>query len=251
MAYSGSVVSVGFYFQDQPALASGVVVAGTGIGIITFPLLAQSLIDHYDLDGALLLLGAVTFQASVFGALIRPHPLEIERQCVTSKSVFKTITDHIVIIKNPSFVYLCLSILAWSMAVNISVMFLPEYFISTGSTSYQAAIFISVFGFGNMISRILIGFASQSIDGKLLYFGSYGILSLLTFLLPLYGIHDGGRVLYCLALGLYSGGVWSLLSPLAAELVGLFHLATAFGIELFVVGVGFLVGPYVGGKTKQ
>ena len=98
MAYSGSVVSVGFYFRDQPALASGVVVAGTGIGIMTFPLLAQSLIDHYDLDGALLLLGAVTFQASVFGALIRPHPLEIERQCVTSKSIFKTITDHIIII---------------------------------------------------------------------------------------------------------------------------------------------------------
>ena len=78
--------------------------------------------------------------------------------------------------------------------------------------------------------------------------GSYIILGLGTIFLPVFGTSFSGKVFYSTILGIYSSGVWSRLTPITIEIVGVVQMPTAFGMELLIWGVWFLLGPIAGGK---
>ena len=111
---------------------------------------------------------------------------------------------------------------------------------------------MSLYGLTGCFPRFLTGIAASDVlvDGKLLYMGSYIILGLGTIFLPVFGTSFSGKVFYSTILGIYSSGVWSLLTPITMEIVGVVQMPTAFGMELLIGGVGFLLGPIAGGKLK-
>ena len=148
------------------------------------------------------------------------------------------------------YLYFCISIFCWSASLNTSIIHLPQYYVTTGLTQMQAAMFMSLYGLKGCFSRFLIGMAAFDVrvDGKLLYMGSYIILG--TIFLPVFGTSFSGKVFYSTILGVYSSGVWSLLTPITMEIVGVVQMPTAFGMELLIGGVGFLLGPIVGGKLR-
>lgn len=254
----GTVVSIGYYFQRQRTLATGVILVGTGLGIVIFPPLIRLLIDYYGLDGAFLVLGGISFQTCVFGAFLRPHEAELERKQILSQqaqvglrhlcsitNICNSVLEYLTLLTNPAFALMCCSILCWSSGINSCTLLLPNYYISTGSSSTEAAFLMSIFGIGSTLSRILTGMAAVEggIDGKLVYFGSWGIVGVLTLCFPAMGEDFAGKVSYTFLIGLYSAGTFVLLSQIAVDIVGLGKFASALGMEMFVTGVGFLVGP--------
>ncbi|XP_060063889.1 monocarboxylate transporter 12-like [Ylistrum balloti] len=255
----GAVVSIGYFFKKQRTLATGTILVGTGLGIVIFPPLIRIFIDHYGLDGAFLMLGGISFQTCVFGALLRPHKMEIMRQQALSKQegdvrqllkltyICSSVTDYLSLFNNTGFVFMCLSILCWSSGINSCTLLLPDFYVSTGSSSNEGAYLMSLFGIGSTLSRILTGMAAVEggIDGKLIYFGSWGIVGVLTLCFPAMAKAFTGKVIYALLLGLYSAGTFVLLSQIAVDIVGLDRFASAVGMELFVCGVGFLIGPII------
>ncbi|XP_056004935.1 monocarboxylate transporter 12-like isoform X3 [Ostrea edulis] len=255
MVYSASVVVVGYYFHENPSVATGVVVSGTGVGVTVFPIFTEFLLTTYGIDGAFLLLSAVSLQSCVFIMCIRTHHLERrggERSHTLSWRIKMIAEDVYGIFLNRAFCFLCISILCWSTSLNTSVLFLPQYYISTGSSQWQAAFLMSLYGIMNCLSRTITGLAASdpNVDGKILYMGSYFILGLCTSFLPLTGASFAGKIFYSIILGLYSSGVWSLLTTISVEIVGLKHMSTAFGIEMLTSGVGFLFGPIIGDSVK-
>ena len=80
MMYSGTILVVGFYFQENPSVATGIVAFGTGIGVSVFPTVTEFLIQTYGIDGTFLLLSTTSLQVTVFNMCIQTHPLEIERK---------------------------------------------------------------------------------------------------------------------------------------------------------------------------
>jgi MFS family permease len=54
--------------------------------------------------------------------------------------------------------------------------------------------------------------------------------------------------IYMTCFGLYTGGVWVLMSMIIIELVGVSQLASAFGMVMLFAGFGQLVVPFIGGK---
>lgn len=252
--YAGSVVVTGFYFHDNASVATGVVAAGAGIGVTVYPIFTEFLMATYGINGTFLLLSAVSLQTCVFTMCIKTHALEKKRRDVSN-----TISDRVKLIlrelrkitSNGAYCCFCVSIFCWSASINTSVLFLPQYYVSTGSTPLQAALFMSVYGITGCLSRILTGLAASDInvDGKILYMGSYLILGLFTIFLPLLGTTFSGKMLYSVILGIYSSGVWSLLTPITMEIIDIKSLSTAFGIELLTSGIGFLSGPIIGGNA--
>lgn len=260
LAYTGSVIVLGFYFEKRRTLATGVAVTGSGLATITFPPMTQAFYDVYGFHGSFLLLGAVAFQTCVFGALLRPHPTEKERrkqispsQKFTCRAICKTLYEYLMILYNKAFTLYLASILSWCISLAINIMYLPDYFHDNGSSLVEASLMISAMGFGSLVSRILTGLAAVggAIDPKTLYFGCYGILGILTMILPVFVIHYGGKLAYSVILGLYSGGTWSLLSSICVDLVGIHNLASAFGLVMFIAGVGFLIGPVIGSYVEK
>jgi MFS family permease len=85
------------------------------------------------------------------------------------------------------------------------------------------------------------------IGSRLLFFGTFSLIGLLTLFLPLYNNYTM-YFIYMTCFGLYTGGVWVLMSMIIIELVGVSQLASAFGMVMLVAGFGQLVVPFIGGK---
>ena len=72
LSYSPAVVTIAMYFEKRRALANGIAVAGSGVGNFIIPLAIRYLIDHYNLQGALMIYGSIGFHVCICGAIMRP-----------------------------------------------------------------------------------------------------------------------------------------------------------------------------------
>ena len=83
MMHLPSVIIVSFYFNRRRALATSVVLGGSGVGKFVFPHLSRYLIDKYGWRGANCILAAVILHGAVCGCVFRPviaHPPDLRRR---------------------------------------------------------------------------------------------------------------------------------------------------------------------------
>ncbi|RWS29010.1 Monocarboxylate transporter 14-like protein, partial [Leptotrombidium deliense] len=84
LIYLPAIVSVGYYFTEKRAFATGIAVCGSGVGAFLFAPFCQYLLETFHWQGSLLILSAIAFNAAVFGALMRPlvvKPVAFNEQC--------------------------------------------------------------------------------------------------------------------------------------------------------------------------
>jgi len=72
LIYLPAIVSVTCWFKNKRSLATGIAVAGSGLGTFIFSPLTNHLIEEYGWRGGLLIIAALVFQCTTFGALFRP-----------------------------------------------------------------------------------------------------------------------------------------------------------------------------------
>ncbi|KAJ8318884.1 hypothetical protein KUTeg_003975 [Tegillarca granosa] len=90
-----SLVVVAFYFEKKRALAIGLAVCGSGIGTFVFAPLLKYLMDEYDWRGALLIVGGVTMNLVVCGALFRPLEFTPEERYLNNLETFEKMSSSI------------------------------------------------------------------------------------------------------------------------------------------------------------
>ncbi|KAK3609610.1 hypothetical protein CHS0354_038611 [Potamilus streckersoni] len=72
MIYLPSIVSVGHYFDRKRAMATGMVVCGTGVGTFIFSPITEALLEAFHWRNALLIMAGIIFNGCVCGMLMRP-----------------------------------------------------------------------------------------------------------------------------------------------------------------------------------
>ncbi|XP_046341093.1 monocarboxylate transporter 14-like [Haliotis rufescens] len=72
MMYLPAIVSVGFYFEKKRAIATGIGVCGSGVGMFIFAPFSRYLLDTLEWKSALLILSGIVFNGMVCGMLMRP-----------------------------------------------------------------------------------------------------------------------------------------------------------------------------------
>nr|CAH0099431.1 unnamed protein product [Daphnia galeata] len=72
LVYTPAVVGVGFYFEKRRALATGIVLCGSGAGAFVFAPLIYWLIETYAIRGTFLILSGIYLNCTVFGSLLIP-----------------------------------------------------------------------------------------------------------------------------------------------------------------------------------
>lgn len=87
LCYTPSIAMVGCYFKQRKALAYGVALSGSGIGIFVLAPVVQLFIELYSWRGALLVLSAFVANLCVCGALLRPITLLEEEEEENMKEV--------------------------------------------------------------------------------------------------------------------------------------------------------------------
>lgn len=252
LIYTASVVVVGFNFERQRNLASGVATSGAALGIFVLAPVYTTLETAYGYEGLFILSAGFVFHCCVFGALCRPSELESKKKHNDTNDKGKSsfnISLYIKLLRKQSFVCICISVLCWSIGVSMVYLHLPYYVITLNTTPIQAAWIISAAGIGGFSSRFLSGLASNNddIDDLLIYSGSFCVLGICTILFPLYAVTYIGQLFYGFALGVYSGSCYAVMNSINVSNFGINNMATSYGVEMFFCGSGMLLGPPLAG----
>ena len=72
MVYVPAVVIVAYYFEKRRAFATGIAVAGSGIGTFVIAPLSERVIEQYSWKGAVLIIGGIMLNICACGAIFRP-----------------------------------------------------------------------------------------------------------------------------------------------------------------------------------
>lgn len=92
LIYLPAVVCVGFYFEQRRSLATGIAVAGSGLGAFAFAPLATILLEQFGWKGANLILAGFILNCAVFGAMMRP--LTFSNEECSEKPLLQRMADE-------------------------------------------------------------------------------------------------------------------------------------------------------------
>ncbi|KAK3104673.1 hypothetical protein FSP39_007527 [Pinctada imbricata] len=255
LTLSSSVVVLGFNFERNRNLASGMAVSGCGVGVFALTPLMQMAKETYGYSGLCLMCAALSFHHLLFGALFRPSSLEIKSKHLKKLSTRKSDNDRkhkfayvvqmIDVMRNFGFTCFCFSLMLYSIGSFPLYVHFPSLVLEEGTSEKGAAYLLSISGICNAVARLLVGLAanSENINELLLYSGTFSVLGLFSVLFPLYSKFYVGQLVFAIVLGIYSGCCYTLLNTLTVKLVGIHQLPTAFGILMVWAGFGSVIGP--------
>nr|KAG5695060.1 hypothetical protein BaRGS_032553 [Batillaria attramentaria] len=126
-----------------------------------------------------------------------------------------------------------------------------EYSKTMGTDVTRAATLFVGVGIFSLVSRLGSGFLTTGSRVNAFYL-SVSLMALCgaaTSLFPLYSGSYLGQMVFACLFGLSTGGFYTLINVLTVELVGFGDtLAMAYGMEVFVMGVGYVAGPPLAGE---
>ncbi|XP_046566294.1 monocarboxylate transporter 5-like [Haliotis rubra] len=143
------------------------------------------------------------------------------------------------------FVVYSLSIMLWSLGEAAWVFHLPNYAEYKGRSPSEAASLLTAMGAGSMFSRVFAGIAASdsNIDAVLLQVGLSGLAGTVSFLFTVGSSSYMSQLAFSYFYATYSQGINTLIGPIIINLLGLPHVAVAYGIVCFFCGLGHLLGP--------
>jgi len=241
------------WFVRRRGLVSGLVKAGTGIGIMLVPLLASHFISCYGWRTAytLLALMAIVFILPLVQILrrdpsqkgLQPYGGDAAIQVELSEDGFSF--SEAVTVKQ--FWMLCISLfMVWYCANSVMVHVIP-YAIDSDVPSIQAAALLSIIGGSSIVGRIVMGGTGDRTGARKAFAINFcilvGTLVWLFFSTELWQLRT-----FVVVYGFAHGGFFGLLSPLVAELFGTRSHGALFGMITFWGMMGGAVGPVIAGR---
>lgn len=198
-------------------------------------------------------------QSSRYGSLRRTSSHEIEGTndtkkvcgcCPCSRETRDIFTEmlNFSLFKDPIFIIFTLSNFLTSIGFNIPYLYLVAQGMTLGLTEKDGSYLISVIGFANTISRIMLGYVSDKpyINRLYLYIAMLCICGTST-LFSVLCLDFTSLAVYSSVFGVTAGAYVGLTSVILVDLLGLEKLTNAFGLLLLFQGVASLIGPVIGG----
>lgn len=258
LVYSPCFTVVNFYFKKRRALAISILLLGTGIGSVVFPFIYHSLIHCYGLQGAVLVISALSLNICVCAALIRqPQELQkgkipLSKQTSTETNSYELENDiikprrsccecstrrpireifHFSLIRKPSFFIYALALMCSIYAYFSIFTMIPGHARVQGMSSARVAVLLSVNGGVMIFARPVVGLLADSkIIQKRNIIGTFLILGgVSSILLPWFtGYYP--LLVYSITQGLFPGSFFMFIPLLLLEIVPLENLPQAQGL---------------------
>ena len=243
-AHLAAITAVTIYFDKFRNLATGIATTGVGVGTLIFPPLIRALVNFYTWRNAMLLIGAISLNLCVCGALIRPvHRRELENSHnALDPTIFRKL----------GYWMLCVNNFLVCFGLSVTYLHLTAYAETRGVDHERSALLVSGIGVSNLVGRLAMGLVAQrqGVDIILLY--------LISFLI-------GGAAVACMAemdsfagllvmaslFGLFTASIGTLLAPILADVLGIRRFTGGYGFLSILSGLGQVAGgPLAGDVTK-
>lgn len=235
--YVPSVAAVQPWFTARRGLASGLAVAGIGVGTLAGPPVAELLIASLGWRGAFgALAAAVLVIGGLAGALVTtPEP----RGAPASEPLAS-------LLRSKSFRWLYVGGVLVGVGTFIPFVHLVPYAEAHGVPRSTAVLLVGAIGVGSTAGRFLLGGLADRFGRDLGLAAMYAACGVL-LLLWLLATEAWALFAIALAYGAAYGGFVALMPALAADLFGPQRASAVIGVLYTSVGWGALIGPSLAG----
>lgn len=261
-SYTPSLAAVQRWFVRRRGFASGMAVAGIGVGTLLFPPLATWLIGVVGWRAAYGILGIVTILIGPAVALLLAHspqrrgllpdgasqPETSTPRPASAKATTGTENDFTLgqALRTRAFWLLYAASFASSLGLFIPFAHLPAYAQDHGFSAGFGALLISLIGIGSTGGRFLLGHGADRLGLRLSLQGMFlGMTVMLLWWLAATGAW--ALVIFALLFGICYGGFVALLPALTTLCFGGRRISSIMGVIFTGVGVGTLLGPGLAG----
>lgn len=151
--YLSSFIILVAYFNEKLGLANGIAMAGSGMGAFAMAPIVEYFVREFEWKITLILIGALTLQCCVLGALLRPFKekkavvddLKLRNESTSSlianeksapeqvkpsfaqnlKNIFKEILDFRILRQHKSFLLFCIANLIFCLVYFVPFIYIP------------------------------------------------------------------------------------------------------------------------------
>lgn len=232
--FSPAMAAVGQYFRRRRAVAMGIVVSGSSLGGVIFPIALNRMFRMQDLGfgWSVRIIGFIMLALlGVACVTVRPR-LPPRKGTILAPSAFR----------NPSYLLAIGSFVFLVWGVFTPFFYIEEYAVLQGMSADLASYMLSIINAASIFGRILPGFPADR-------FGNFAVLTVSgactgMLLLCWMAVYSNAAIIVFAAFyGFFSGAIVSLMSPCLAQLAPDPNLIGAYlGMALALVGIPGLTG---------
>lgn len=242
--------TVARWFVKRRGFASGLVKAGTGIGIMVMPILGSYLISTQGWRMTYLIVSILLVVCVVpVSQFLRRDP---SLKGLTPYGVEQGISADLIqggysfkeALHTKQFWMLCVTMLTVWFCANSLIVHLIPHAIDSGISPSRAAILISLLGGTSIAGRIGAATIGDKVGLRKVLLGCF-VLTLLMLTWLYFSSEYWQLALFAFIYGFGHGGFFALISPLLAEMFGTKALGSLFGIVTFCSTIGGAIGPLV------
>ena len=237
------------WFGKQMSTMTGILVAGTGVGALIGPPIAEFLIEAFDWRSAYMIVGVAALVIIIpIAQLLKRDPSQVRQTASHEKAsqqqVLKSGTAEFSL-KGAAytgqfwlvfFMFFCLGFCLYAVQIHLA-----PHVTDIGFSTATAASILAVMGGGSIIGRLGLGFAGDKIGNRSVFIIAFCAMSV-TLLWLIFSTAEWRLLLFAVIFGIAYGGAIAQQSPLVAKLFGV----RSHGLVLAVVSFGYTIGASVG-----
>jgi len=273
MVYIPAYLIISFHFEKHRALATGIAVSGSGLGLFVMSPLSEYLLSEYGWRDACFLFGAISSHTFISACLFHTNDETSDKEAIEMDRPASNESNHAQekvkndknfdmkfnlflfeikrIYREKNFIILNLSYFILSFVVVAPYNFLPSH-IKHNKLDDPSSISLSLIGLSTLAGQIFIGFLSDIYRkyNWLIYAVSTIIAGVSTCFVPF--MSDIKFVyMYSIVFGFMTSANYVLQSSLVIESLGLANLTLAFGCIQLCQAFSTLLGTPLLGWVKD
>ena len=250
-AYVPAIGAVQRWFVRRRGFASGLAVAGIGLGTLVMPPLASLLIDALGWRGAYLVLGAVALLLGGGMALLIENdprgrglnPDGDEQAGQTAQPGGASVRDAI---RSGRFISLYAACLICSFGVFVPFVHLVPFARDHGIAASMAALLLGVIGIGSTAGRFFLGTIADRMGRErsllMMFVGMAASFSIWAF-----SANAWSLAVFAFVYGVYYGGWVAVLPAVVMDYFGGRNVSGIIGVLYTSAAIGTLIGPSAAG----
>jgi MFS family permease len=253
LSYVPSVGAVQRWFIRRRGFASGLAVAGIGLGNLLFPPVAAVLIDAIGWRETYALLGVVVLASTVLAALmIEQDPaargLAPDGDAATlggaGAAVWGMTTREALHTRPYRLLYL--AGVSTSLGLFIPFVHIVPYAKDHGLSTFTGAVILGAIGAGSVAGRLALGSSADRVGRRQALAGSF-LLMAAVLLWWLAATESWSLLVFAFLFGVGYGGFVALMPALTSDYFGVRHAGALLGLLYTGAGIGTLIGPTLAG----
>jgi OFA family oxalate/formate antiporter-like MFS transporter len=256
LVYVPTVTAVQRWFVKHRSKASGLALAGTGVGTFIGPMAAGLLMQHFSWESTMRIFAVAIVVVGVLAAmLVRSTPQEVgllpDGDLPSSTGTVGRVTTLpgmrlAEAVRSGRFWWYFGAIFFGSVGLFLALVHINPYARQLGISANESNLLIGLIGVGNVGGRLFLGSLGDRMGARrLLICLTFALMLLNGFWLSAHGFYS--LAIFAIFFGVANGGCISLYPAVAASWFGMANLGAILGALYISVGIAALVGGSLGG----